>query len=263
MKISGPAIGFAPSPTNAYWNTWLPQAVGNNTIPDYYTLHLLGGLGDITYDPEYTNKTSLPALLKKYNAPERQVFVNEYAQASEMVPSGYIWWISRLERFDMFGMLANWLGGTQLHDLFGGLLTKRRNPADYSATDYAAASGYPVYKYYGTNMTGVRAGTTGSSDRWLDVYSTIGADKVRILAGIKVHTGTYAVTVQGLSSVGYRSGSVEVSAFSFDGASTKQIIEGATTHAKATYNVVNDAITIPIRQTANHTGWAFEFDVKS
>ncbi|KAK4211366.1 glycoside hydrolase superfamily [Rhypophila decipiens] len=263
MKISGPAIGFAPGPNNAYWTTWLPQAVGNKTIPDYYTLHLLGGLGDITYDPQYTN-TSLASLLRKYGAPDRQVFVNEYAAAAEMVPSGYIWWISRLERYDMFGMLANWLGGTQLHDLFGGLLTKKANPGSYAATDYAPAAGYPVYRYYGTNMTGLRVNTTGSTDRWLDVYATVGADKVRFLAGVKVHTGTYAVTVRGLKSVGYSAGSVDVTAYSFDGASTKTVLSSMepASRGKTSYPITNDSITIVVRQTANHTGWAYDFDVK-
>ena len=184
-----------------------------------------------------------------------------------MVPSSYIWWISRLERYDMFGMLANWLGGTQLHDLFGGLLTKKGNPANYGATDYAPAAGYPVYRYYGTNMTGLRANTTGSTDRWLDVYSTVGGDKVRILAGVKVHTGTYAITVRGLSAVGYTSGdggSVDVMVYSFDGVSTKTVLAGMepTGRGRSTYPITNDSITIVIRQTANHTGWAYEFDVK-
>ncbi|KAK4031410.1 glycoside hydrolase family 39 protein [Parachaetomium inaequale] len=261
MKISGPAIGFAPGPNNAYWTTWLPQAVGNNTIPDYYTLHLLGGPGDINYDPEYTN-VSLARLLKTYGAPQRQVFINEYAAAAEMVPSGYVWWISRLERYDTPGMLANWLSGTQLHDLFGGLLTKRSNPADYAATDYAPAGGYPVYKYYGTNMTGLRVNTTGSADRWLDVYSTVGSDKVRILAGVRVHTGTYAVTVRGLSAVGYASGSVDVTAYSFDGTSTTAIAGNPTSRGKTSYSIANDTITITVRQTEAHTAWAYEFDVK-
>jgi len=261
MKISGPAIGFAPGPNNAYWTTWLPQAVGNNTIPDYYTMHLLGGLGDIAYDPQYAT-VSLNDLLKKYGAPSRQIFVNEYAAANEMVPSSYIWWISRLERHQLFGMLANWLGGTQLHDLFGGLLTKKRDPGNYTATDYAGTAGYPVYKYYGSSMTGLRANTTGSTDRWLDVYATIG-DKVRILAGVKVHTGTYSVVVKNISAAGYASGSaVDVTTLTFDGDSTKKVAGDPARRGTTSYRVVDDAITIVVRQTANHTGWAYEFDVK-
>ena len=262
MKISGPAIGFAPGPNNAYWTSWLPQAVGNKTIPDFYTMHLLGGLGDITYDPQYALQ-SLNSLLTKYGAPSRQVFVNEYAAAAEMVPSSYIWWISRLERYNLYGMLANWLGGTQLHDLFGGLLTKRRDPGNCTATDYAPAAGYPVYKYYGSNMTGLRVNTTGSGDRWLDVYATIGTDKVRILAGVKVHTGTYVVVVRNMSAVGYAPGAaVDVTALSFDGESTKKIAGEPGRRGTTNYRVVDDAIIIEVRQTANHTGWAFEFDVK-
>ena len=265
MKISGPAIGFAPGPNNAYWTTWLPQAVGNATIPDYYTMHLLGGLGDIAYDPEYA-LASLSNLLNKYGAPSRQVFVNEYAAAAEMVPSGYIWWISRLERYNLLGMLANWLGGTQLHDLFGGLLTKRLDPKNYTATDYLPTAGYPVYKYYGSAMAGLRANTTGSPDRWLDVYATIGSDKVRILAGVKVHTGTYTIVVRGLEAVGYTAhGTVKVATFSFDGESTTTKItrEEPIPRGSTDYRVVDDSMTIEVRQTANHTGWAFEFDVKN
>ncbi|KAK4232940.1 hypothetical protein C8A03DRAFT_19883, partial [Achaetomium macrosporum] len=202
-------------------------------------------------------------LLRQYGLPERQVFVNEYAQASEMVPGSYIWWISRLERYDFPGMLGNWLGGTMLHDLFGGLLTKRSNPADYAATDYAAAAGYPVYKYYNLNMTGVRVNTTGSSDRWLDIYATIGSDKVRILAGVKVQTGTWAVTIKGLAAVGYTSGSVLVQTYSFDGQSTRTIASDPTNRGTANYPITNGAITIVIRQAANYTGWAFEFPVKA
>src|SRR4051812_24648725 len=173
MKLSGPSMAYRPITTNTWWAAWLKQIAGNKTIPDYYTYHLEGGATDVTNDPLYTNN-SLRTLLRQNGLPERQVHINEYAQSSEMVPGSYIWWISRLERYDFLGMLGNWLGGTQLHDLFGGLLTKRSNPGKYAATDYEAAPGYPVYKYYNLNMTGLRANTTGSSDRWLDTYATIG-----------------------------------------------------------------------------------------
>lgn len=262
MKISGPGMAFRPEPSNSWWTTWLRQIASNGTVPDLYTYHLEGGLTDTTNDPQYTN-SSLRALLKQYGLPERQVFANEYAESSEMVPGGYIWWISRLERYDFLGMLGNWLGGTMLHDLFGGLLTKKSNRANYAATDYVAAAGYPVYKYYNLNMTGLRANTTGSKDRWLDTYATIGSDKVRVLAGVKVQTGTWAVSIQGLGAVGYTSGSVSVQTYSFDGQSTTTIAGDPTSHGTTDYPITNGAITIPIRQTASYTGWAFEFPVKA
>src|SRR5664279_708043 len=144
MKISGPSMAYRPMASNQWWTTWLKQVAGNGTVPDYYTYHLEGDAKAVDNDPQYTN-SSLRALLHQYNLPERQVFANEYAESSEMVPGSYIWWISRLERYDFLGMLGNWLGGTQLHDLFGGVLTKKSNPANYAATDYVAAPGFPVY----------------------------------------------------------------------------------------------------------------------
>lgn len=255
-------MAFSPGPSNTWWTTWLKQIAGNNTIPDQYTHHLEGGLTALDNDPQYTNAT-LRSLLKQYGLPERQVFINEYAESSEMVPGGYIWWISRLERLDFLGMLGNWLGGTMLHDLFGGLLTKKSNRANYAATDYVAAAGYPVYKYYNLNMTGVRANTTGSTDRWLDTYATIGSDKVRVLAGVKVQTGTWAVTIRGLNAVGYTSVSVPVQTYSFDGQSVTTIASDPTNRGTVNYSITNGAITIPIHQTATYTGWAFEFPVKA
>jgi len=260
MKVSGPSLAYRPMASNTWWTTWLKQIAGNNTVPDLYSYHLEGGLTDVDNDPQYTN-SSLRTLLRQYSLPERQVHVNEYAAQSEMVPGGYIWWISRLERYDFLGMLGNWLGGTQLHDLFGGLLTKKSNPASYAATDYAAAPGYPVYQYYNLNMTGLRTNTTGSTDRWLDAYATIGSDKVRILAGLKVHTGSYALAVQGLDAVGYAGGSVPVSAYSFDGGSIRTIATGAASRGSTSYSITKNAITIPISQTTNSTGWVFEFPV--
>jgi len=253
-------MAYRPMASNNWWTTWLKQIAGNSTVPDYYTYHLEGGANDEDNDPQYTN-SSLRGLLHQYGLPERQIFANEYAEQSEMVPGSYIWWISRLERYDFFGMLGNWLGGTQLHDLFAGLLTKKSNPANYAATDYAAAPGYPIYSYYNLNMTGLRANTTGSSDRLLDTYATIGVDKVRILAGVKLQTGAFSVVVQGLNAVGYTSGSVAVSTYSFEGSSTKTIATGLTSKGSKTYNISNNEITIPIQQDVTSSGWAFEFPV--
>ena len=41
-------------------------------------------------------------------------------------------------------------------------------------------------------MTGLRARTTGSIDRQFDTYATIGHDKVRIIAGVRLVTGNYS-----------------------------------------------------------------------
>lgn len=122
MKLSGPSLAFRPMESNLWWTEWLRQIAGNDTIPDQYGYHLEGTLAEVDNDPSYTN-SSLSALLDTYGLPPRQVNVNEYAQYSEMVPGGYVWWIAGLERFDFIGLLGNWQGGTVLHDLFANLLS--------------------------------------------------------------------------------------------------------------------------------------------
>jgi len=263
MKLSGPSLAYRPMASNTWWTTWLRQIAGNGTVPDYYSYHLEGSLAEADNDPQYTN-ASLAALLKQYALPERQVFVNEYAQKSEMVPGAYIWWISRLERYGFLAMLGNWLGGTQLHDLFGGLLTKTKDPRAYAATDYAASPGYPIYQYYNQNMTGVRIRTNGSADRWFDAYATRGEDKVRILAGVKLKAGTWSLAVRNLDAVGYpASGAVDVTTYSFEGSSISQVAAAPTNRGSAAITYSDNALVIPIRQTNQNTGWAFEFPVKT
>ena len=121
-----------------------------------------------------------------------------------MTPSGYTWWISRLERYNFAGLLGIW--NTPLYDNFANLLTKSPgSPQDTSNTNYQPAAGYPLYQYYVKNMTGPRATTTGSSDRKFDVFASIGAkgDQVRLLAGTRVTNGNYTLQIRGLTSAGY------------------------------------------------------------
>lgn len=52
-------------------------------------------------------------------------------------------------------------------------------------------------------MTGYRVQTTGTGDGNMDIYATVGKDKVRILVGVvNSQTGTWYVTLNNLSSVG-------------------------------------------------------------
>lgn len=249
--------------SNKWWTAWLKAIADAGTIPDQYSYHLEGDLNAQDNDPQYTNQ-SLGALLQQYKLPERQVSINEYAAFNEMVPSGYAWWISRLERYDWIGLLGNWQGGTTLHDLFANLLTKSRNPRDYAATDYAAAPGFHVYRYYARNMTGARATTTGSEDARFDAYATLGADRVRVLAGPKVRAGQWKVQVRGLAAAGYAgaSGSVDVEAWEFQGSNAFAVTGPPAYKGVKTYQYSSGSVTIPVSQSNNYTAHAFEFVVK-
>jgi hypothetical protein len=258
--ISGPTLAFRPEATNTWWTEWLAQISGNNTVPDQYAYHLEGTLTEVDNDPQFTN-ASLRALLQQYGLPERQVNINEYAEFIEQIPSGYAWWISRLERHNFIGLLGNWQSGTTLHDLFANLLTKVADPFDYQATDYAMAPGYPVYQYYNLNMTGSRVNTTGSADRELDVYATVGRDRVRILAGVRVTTGTWQITVDNMNAAGYPpEGNVSIDTWGFDGTSQFQVVGPPSFRNRVTHAYSDNTLSFPIFQTDNHTAWAFEFD---
>ncbi|KAF7527514.1 hypothetical protein G7054_g10427 [Neopestalotiopsis clavispora] len=261
VKISGPSLANQPLSSNAWWTTWLSQVAGNNTVPDQYSYHLEGDYTNQVDDPQYTN-ASLAALLNTYGLPGREVNINEYATYTEMKPSGYAWWIARLERYNFWGLLGNWQSGTTLHDLFANLITKSSNPYTYSATDYVAAPGFWVYKYYAQNMTGVRLTTTGSTDRLLDVYATKDSSTVRLLVGSRITTGTWAVQVNGLSSLGYgTSGTVTISTWGFDGSDPLAAQAAPSFRNTVDHTFSGDTLSFPIYQDNNYNAWAFEFAV--
>lgn len=103
-------------------------------IPGQYSYHLEGITTQLDNDLQTTNAT-LGALLKVYDLPERQVNINEYANWEEQVPASLAWWLSRLERYDAWGLRGHWENGNALHDLFANLLTKTYDAFIYAATD--------------------------------------------------------------------------------------------------------------------------------
>lgn len=149
-----------------------------------------------------------------------------------------------------------------MHDLFANLITKSSNPYTYSATDYVAAPGFWVYKYYAQNMTGTRLTTTGSTDRILDVYATKDSSTVRLLVGSRITTGTWTVQVNGLSSVGYgTSGTVTISTWGFDGSDPLAAQAAPSFRNTVDHTFTDNTLSFPIYQDNNYNAWAFEFAV--
>ena len=216
IKISGPSLASPPDRNLVWWNTFGPFIASNNSIPDVYTWHNLdGGL-----DPGKT----LPVLAEwraRYGLPDRPKNINEYAGPSEQIPSSGTWYISRLERYNIQGLRANWASAYELHDYLGNLLGKPGAGTDSyepTSTGYWPVGEWQVYKYYAGSMTGQRVATTGSADGLFDVYATRGgaANTVKILAGTRGSTGMYDITVTGLSAVGLKSGNVNIRTRMFD-----------------------------------------------
>ncbi|KAK2728853.1 hypothetical protein CKAH01_10681 [Colletotrichum kahawae] len=109
---------------------------------------------------------------------------------------------------------------------------------------------------------GYRAGTTGSEDRTFDAYATVGNDKVHALAGVRVKTGTWALTFRNLSAVCLPpAGELNIQTWGFTYEIPEAELVAPTDRGIATHSYANDEITIAIYQTEEDwkTAWAFEF----
>jgi len=212
-----------------------------------------------------TNNATFASMLSSRGmAQPKLVNINEYAVFNEQVASGAAWWISRLERYDAVGLRGNWLSGYQLHDLLASLLTKPGMPNSYSYTDanYVPNGEWQVYKYYNMNMTGTRVKTTGTGDRIMDVYSTIGSDKVRTLCGTRLQTGTWYITINKLSAIGLpTSGTLNIHTYGFVDAGHYGQVDAPTDRGYYTHTYSGDSVTFAVYQTQQDqfTAWGFEF----
>ncbi|KIM93779.1 hypothetical protein OIDMADRAFT_61414 [Oidiodendron maius Zn] len=267
VKISGPTLAAAPYNTSVWWTSWLEQIKGNNTIPDQIAYHLEAGPGVGPWQESYDLTNTYPSvisLLQSYGIQERPQIINEYASYDEQIPSGAAFWISRLERYNIYGLRGNWQSGTVLHDLMANLLTKN-DPFNYTETDYMPGPEYLVYKYYYHNMTGVRLDTNGSANLQFDVYATANPkDKVRILAGGQTATGNWTINVENLSGVGLpKSGNVHIQTWAFNGDGHYVPTMGPTDLGVTPYTYSNNMLSIPIDQYTNYTAYAFEFQCGS
>ncbi|KAI9655101.1 MAG: hypothetical protein M1821_005584 [Bathelium mastoideum] len=265
--ISGPSHAGAPTPSNTWWTKWLTQIKGNSTIPDQYSWHLEGSISDVNDDLQTNNATFASMLTSAGLSQPKQVNINEYATFPEQVAAGAAWWISRLERYNAIGLRGNWLSGYELHDLMASLISKPN--ADSSSYSYTGTGYYPVgewqvYKYYNQNMTGHRAGTTGSGDRVLDVYATVGSDQVRVLTGVRLATGTWYITINKLSAVGLpTSGSLNIHTWGFVDKGHYGEVDAPTDRGTVAHTYSGDSVTFAVYQTSQdeYTAWAFEFAV--
>ena len=165
---------------------------------------------------------------------------------------------------------GNWLSGYALHDYLASLLGKpHANTPQYNPKQagYWPNGEWQLYKYYHQNMTGMRVGTLPSPDLILDTYATIGDDGiVRVMAGVRVVSGSRYVQVNGLASLGLpKAANLKVHQYSFDSNVTDQhygYVAGPTDLGYAQYAYSGNSVVFPIVNTArNTTAYVFEFAV--
>ncbi|KAL2066670.1 hypothetical protein VTL71DRAFT_2742 [Oculimacula yallundae] len=257
--ITGPSVASPPEQNMVWWDAFGAFIASNNSVPDIYTWHNL----ESSYDPART----LPNLANwraKYGLPDKPKNINEYAGRSEQIPSTAVWFISRLERYNIQGLRANWASAYELHDYLGNMLGKPgAGTSTYvpSGTGYWPVGEWQIYKYYGSSMTGERLATSGSADGKFDVYATRGgaANTVKILAGTRGTTGLYDITVTGLSAVGLTSGNVNVRTRRFDNNGQYGEVGAPVDMGVWGHTIANDQITFHVQPATASTAYAFEF----
>lgn len=260
VLLLGPTLANKPSADNTWWTNYLEFIAANDSVPDQYVWHIEGG-GDLEDD-----QATLSTLLTTYGLPTKPINIDEYATYDEQVPSGAAWWISRLERYNAFGLRGNWLSGWALHDYLASLLGKPdADTSDYSPTEagYWPNGEWQVYHYYHTNMTGYRVSTTGSTDRIMDAYATVGTDKVRVLVGSRQETGTWNLTISGLDAIDLgSSGTITVQTWGFSNTGGHYgEVDAPSDLGLVDHTFTDGSVTFPIYQTDTTTSYAFEFAV--
>lgn len=104
--------------------------------------------------------------------------------------------------------------------------------------------------------------TSGSTDRLLDVYATIGTDKLRVLCGVRLEIGTWELTLQGLSAIGLAtSGSVNIQTYGFPDTGVFGEVDAPTNLGIVAHTYSGNLVTFPIYQVDTTTAYAFEITV--
>ncbi|KFX87715.1 hypothetical protein V490_08070 [Pseudogymnoascus sp. VKM F-3557] len=259
--ISGPSLASSPGAGDTWWTNWEKFIASDNSAPDQYSWHMEGGGGDMQ-----STTAAHTALLNTYGLAAKQVNINEYATSSEQVPSGGAWWIAQLERVNAIGLRGNWLSSGALHDFMAGLLGKpNAGTSSYNskAGGYWAAAEFQVYKYY-AQMTGYRVATLPTADKHGDVYAVVGSDKVRLLVGSRLNTGSWNIRIDSLGSVGLpTSGTLNIQTWGFQGNANNHYAEydAPTNLGIVGHTYSGGSLTFAVNQADTTTGYAFEFSV--
>lgn len=238
----------------------LQYIVAQNVVPDQYTWHILGPANDPVADLQ-NNVVTMDSFFARYGAPKRSYCINEYINSGEdRVNAANAWHMARLERYNATGLQANWLSTGELHDFLAELVYRPNAQSSYQPNGQ-----WQMYNYYAQSMSGTKLTTTGSGDRALDVFATLGSDrKVRVLAGVRAQTGTWEIELRNLVALGLPvSGSLTIQTLGFDDPGLRSVVTTPRSRGTYTHTYSGGVLRFPVYQTQvdAKTALAFEFRV--
>lgn len=228
--IQGPSI----SHWNQSWmSTFLTDAKNSGTLPDIVSWHELGGASSIAADV-----AAYRSLESSLGISARPIAIEEYGTTSEVgVPGPLVGYIAKFERAGVHDAeLAFW----NHYGTLGDTLT------DTGASPNGA---YWLYSWYGA-MSGNMVTTMPPSQTGLDGAASVNSAGNQISVIFGGGTGSTAVTVNGLSSLGAFGGTVNVKLEYTPSLGRTTAVSGPITISQTTYSVSGGSITVPVAMNA-------------
>jgi len=145
-----------------------------------------------------------------------------------------------------------------------GLLGKpNAGTSSYSSTagGYWPAAEFNVYRYYNKTMTGNRIATDPTQDLQGEVYAVVDSDRVRLLVGTRVPTGTWYINLSSLSSISLpTSGTLNIHTYRFNGSSNHfQEYDYPVDLRVYEHLYSSNQLPFPIYTTETYSALAFKF----
>jgi hypothetical protein len=217
--------------------SFLSNAVATNTVPDIIAWHELESSSKIAGD--VATVTGIEASL---GISPRPIAIEEYAAPSQVgIPGQLVGYIAKFERLGVHDAeLAFWNGYGALGDLLTG-------------TGGRPNGAWWLYKWYG-DMSGQMVQTVAPAQTGIDGAASYEAGSHLVSVIVGGASGAAAVTVNGLSSLGF-TGSAHVKLEYTPSAGRTTAVSGPTTISEQDYPIANGSISVPVNNMNSAYGY--------
>ncbi|CAO1633471.1 unnamed protein product [Parajaminaea phylloscopi] len=250
LPLVGPSTANNPGSRNGWWDSFLGYVQGHggtSAQPDVWNWHLEEN--GVSNDP-IPPAQALPGYVQSYGLNTGLGLQNnEYGVRDQQKPSYSAWFFARYERLRINGLRGNWEGGAKLNDLMADLLIKNGDGS------YSTNGEYVAHRYYAQEMTAQGlAPCSTTSGKSVDSFAVAGQNNVRALLGSQFYTGTANFAFDGVNKYFGSARSVKASVYRVPHNNGAAVTAGALVSTRS-YNVVNNAVTVPINADNGNDAW--------